>query len=582
MTQQQISDQDDLTTRLDHEARLRVAALTGGMSPASVATAYLDWAMHLAMSPGTQAKLVGSGARKTGRFLKYALRSVIDRQAPPAADSPAHDRRFSDESWQNWPFNWLSQSFLLTREWCGEATRGIDGVRPEHEALVSFMTHQGLDAMSPYNLPLLNAEVVSRTVRERGGNLKRGAGHAIGDLKRRILGEDAPPTGDFEVGKDLACTPGKVVFRNQLMELIQYTPTTDKVLREPLFFVPPWIMKYYVLDLSPRNSMVRYMVEQGHTVFMISWKNPGPEERYLDLDDYVKLGVMEGLKAVNSIVPKARVNGVGYCAGGTLLTIAAAAMAREGDQRLNSVTTFTAQTDCTEPGEIQVFLNESQLTFLREMMKRDGYMDGPAFAKSFAALNVNDLVWKPLIDRYLLGEEEKLIDLMAWNKDLTRVPYKAHYRWIKEIFVENALAEDRYRYDGKTVHLSDLRMPLCFVATTTDHVAPWKSVYKIHRLASNAELTFILTNGGHNAGIACGPVHPRREHQMSTRPPDAGYVAPEEWAEKTDKQPGSWWPSWDQWLKDRTEGEPVAPPSMGKGRKYAPLGDAPGTYVHLR
>ena len=216
------------------------------------------------------------------------------------------------------------------------------------------------------------------------------------------------------------------------------------------------------------------------------------------------------------------------------------------------------------------------------MMEKEGFMDGPKFASSFAALNVNDLVWKPLVDRYLLGEEAQLIDLMAWNKDLTRVPYKAHYRWIKEIFIENALAEDRYKLNGKTVHLSDLRMPLCFVATTTDHVAPWKSVYKIHRLAANAEVTFILTDGGHNAGIACGAKHPRRKHQIRTAKPGSGYLSPETWVEETPVEASAWWPSWDQWLKDRSGGDPVEPPGMGTPRKYKPLCDAPGTYIHLR
>ncbi len=576
-----IPQKQDMATRLDNTVRGKVASITRGMSPVSMATACVDWAMHLAMSPGKQMQLLTSGVGKLGRFGRYAAQSLVDKNAEPAAVVPAHDRRFNDEAWQQWPFNIMAQSFLLTREWISEATQDVDGVTADHQQLVSYLAHQGVDALSPFNFPLTNAQVLSRTRHEMGANLKRGMEHLISDIKGKM--NDTPPTGTeaYEIGKDLACTPGKVVFRNRLIELIQYSPTTDTVVREPMLIVPPWIMKYYILDLSPRNSMVKYLVDQGHTVFMISWKNPDESDSDLELDDYVRLGVMDSLDVIGAIVPDTRINATGYCAGGTLLTIAAAHMAGKDDQRLNSVTTFTAQTDCTEPGDIKVFINDSQLTFIREMMSKKGYMDGPCFADSFAALNVNDLVWKPLIDRYLLGEETKLIDLMAWNKDLTRVPGKVHYRWVKEIFLENALAEDRYQVDGDPIHLSDLKLPLCFVATSTDHVAPWKSVFKINRLAYNAPVTFILTNGGHNAGIACGAEHPRRKHQMATRQPGDSYIRPDLWQKQTDTTPGSWWPSWDQWLKERSRGGTM-PPSMGREGLYEPLADAPGSYVHIR
>ncbi len=570
---------DDLADRLDRRARRAVAAL-GGLSPASVATSCLDWGMHLAMSPGRQLQLAASGAGKLLKLVGYAARSLTDKDAPPAAEAPAHDRRFSDESWRKFPYNVASQAFLLTREWFGEATTSIEGVNKRSEALVRFLAHQMLDAVSPYNFPLTNPQVLERTVRERGANLAKGLRNLLQDARRKSNGGRPAGTEEFRVGETVACTKGKVIYRNRLAELIQYAPATGKVLKQPMLIVPPWIMKYYILDLSPGNSLIKYLVEQGHTVFTISWKNPDSGDCDIDLNDYLELGIMDCLKAVNAVVPGQKVNGVGYCAGGTLLAIAAAAMARDGDDRWNTISTFTAQTDCTEPGEINVFLNDSQLALIKEMMNEAGYFDGEYFTRAFSAMNANMLVWQPLIERYVLGEERKLIDLMAWNTDVTRVPAKAHYTWLKEIFLDNSLAEDRYSVGEAPVHLSDIRVPMCFVATTKDHIAPWQSVYKIHRLAPNSEVTFILTDGGHNAGIACGAEHPRREHQIDTRERGKGYEQPLRWAQRVPITAGSWWPSWHRWIKSRSTSG-ATPPSMGKVRKYPPLEDAPGTYVHL-
>ena len=572
-----------LARRLDHQLRSKLSRLTLGMSPAHVAGAGLDWAMHLAMSPGKQLKLAESGIRKTMALGKYAFSAATGRDAEPVAETPPHDRRFAYDGWQRWPYNLISQGYLLSREWWQEATRDIDGVTKDHEALVSFLAHQMIDAVSPYNLPLTNPEVIDSTRSEAGGNLQRGLRLLAQDVKSSIQPERKPDTGGFEVGEDLAASPGKVIYRNRLIELIQYAPKTKrgKVLAEPLLFVPPWIMKFYILDLSPAKSMVRYLVEQGHTVFMISWKNPDEGDAGLGLNDYLKLGFMEALDVVGAVVPEQKVNAVGYCAGGTLLSIAAAVMARDGDDRLNTVSTFTAQTDCSEPGEIKMFLSDAQLSMLKDTMSRDGYLDGPYMAAAFNALNANALVWQPLVERYMLGKEPKLIDLMAWNRDVTRVPYQLHYDWLQKVYLENALAEDHYAVDGRNIHLSDIRTPMFFVGTTTDHVAPWKSVYKIHRLAPYAELTFCLTNGGHNAGIACGPVHPRRKHQVATREPGEGYVHPDLWRSRTATTEGAWWPTWNKWLFENS-GAKVSARTIGAADEgYAPICDAPGTYVHL-
>jgi polyhydroxyalkanoate synthase len=258
----------------------------------------------------------------------------------------------------------------------------------------------------------------------------------------------------------------------------------------------------------------------------------------------------------------------------------AATMARDGDQRLNTATTFTAQTDCTEPGEIKIFLSEAELGLLKPLMDKDGFLDKHYFTKAFSSLNVNSLIWRPVVERYLLGQDRNLIDLMAWNTDTTRVPARLHYEWLYQLFLKNELADDHYQVDGKNIHLSDIRIPMHFVATTTDHVAPWKSVYKIHRLAPNCELSFTLTTGGHNAGIIPGPDHPRRSYQVTTRPAGEAYIAPDRWALETPSQPGSWWRSWDAWLKSHARGELRNPPGMGApARGCDIIEDAPGTYV---
>ena len=569
--------------RLDHQLRSALSRVTLGMSPAHVAGAGLDWAIHLAMSPGKQLQLAQSGLRKTFALGKYAFAAATGSGDEPVAESPPHDRRFSYEGWQRMPFNVLSQGYLLTREWWQEATTEIDGVTKDHEALVSFLAHQFIDAVSPYNLPLTNPEVIDSTRTETGANLQRGLRYLAKDVKATIVPDRNPDTGGYEVGKDLGASPGKVIYRNRLIELIQYAPKSKrgKVLAEPLLFVPPWIMKFYILDLSPAKSMVRYLVEQGHTVFMISWKNPDAGDADLGLNDYLRLGFMDALDVVSAVVPDRKVNAVGYCAGGTLLSIAAATMARDDDDRLNTVSTFTAQTDCKEPGEIKMFLSDAQLGMLKDTMARDGYLDGPYMAAAFNALSANALIWQPAVERYLLGKEQKLIDLMAWNRDVTRVPFRLHHDWLRRVYLDNALAEDNYQVDGRNIHLSDIKVPMFFVGTTTDHVAPWKSVYKIHRLAPNAELTFCLTNGGHNAGIACGPVHPRRRHQLATRMPGEGYVHPDLWRSRTPTTEGAWWPSWNEWVVERS-GTKVSARGMGAPKAgFKPICDAPGTYVHL-
>ncbi|HEU5478821.1 MAG TPA: alpha/beta fold hydrolase, partial [Candidatus Tumulicola sp.] len=381
------------------------------------------------------------------------------------------------------------------------------------------------------------------------------------DWERDISGKKPVGAEKFVVGRDVAVTPGKVIYRNRLIELIQYAPATGKVRPEPVLVVPAWIMKYYILDLSPRSSLVKYLVDQGFTVFMISWKNPGPDDRDLAFDDYRALGVMAALDAVSTIVPQRAVHGVGYCLGGTLLAIAAAAMARDDDNRLATLTFFAAQFDFTEAGELTLFINESQIAFLEDTMWEQGFLDAREMAGAFALLRSNDLVWSRMVRAYLIGERAPMTDLMAWNADATRMPYRMHTEYLRDLFLGNDLAEGRFEAGGRPVALTDIRAPVFAVATQTDHVAPWRSVYKTHLLL-DTEVTFLLTSGGHNAGVVSEPGHPGRVYRIATRPAEGRYVDPDHWVETARPGEGSWWPAWVAWLSSHS-GSPATPPALG-------------------
>ena len=413
---------------------------------------------------------------------------------------------------------------------------------------------------------------------QKGKNFVRGIKSFCDDQERTLLGRKPVGAESFPVGKTVALTAGKVIYRNRLIELIQYAPTTDTVEAEPVLIVPAWIMKYYILDLSPQNSLVKYLVEHGHTVFIISWKNPGPEDRDLGLEDYRTLGVMEALDAVTSIVPNRKVHAVGYCIGGTLLTIAAAAMARDDDERLASVTLFAAETDFTEPGELALFIDETEVTFLEDLMWNQGFLSTTQMAGAFQLLRSNDLIWSRMVREYLLGEREEMNDLMAWNADGTRLPYRMHSEYLRQLFLHNDLADGRYQAGGRPIALADIQVPIFVVSTVKDHVAPWRSVYKIQLLA-DTEVTFVLTTGGHNAGIVSEPGHPNRSYQIASHREGDRHPDPDTWQAATSHIEGSWWSAWQAWLAQHSTGR-VAPPKLGTPEKgYFPLVDAPGTYV---
>lgn len=563
------------TDRVMHAQQSR---FTMGLSPASLLLAYADWFLHLANSPGKLGELQRNTQMKGAQFLLHLMRSAGQSGAEPFIAPLPEDRRFAAPEWKEPPFNLLVQSFLLTEQWWHYATAGVRGVSKRHEAVMGFTTRQMLDMFAPSNIPWLNPEVIRATVEQGGQNLVRGMNFLADDIERNLNGKRPTATADFRVGRDVAVTPGKVIYRNDLMELIQYAPATGTVHPEPVLIVPAWIMKYYILDLSPENSLVRYLVEQGHTVFCISWKNPGPDDRDMGMDDYRRLGAMAALDAISAVCPGQKVHTAGYCLGGTILSIAAAAMARDGDDRLASVTLMAAQIDFEDAGEIMLFIDESQVVYLEDMMWDQGVLDTAQMAGAFQILRSNDLIWSRVVRQYLLGESTSMNDLMAWNSDATRMPYRMHSEYLRKLFLENELAKGRYHVDGSPVAMSDIRAPLFAVGTVKDHVAPWKSVYKAHIL-TDTDVTFVLTAGGHNAGIVSEPGHKGRRYQAASRAASDKYIDPDTWARTVPVKDGSWWEEWQAWLAARSSAK-AEPPPMGNARAgIAPIMDAPGQYV---
>ncbi len=573
----------DPTAEWTRQYLAALAQVTGGLSPAPFGGAWAEWWTQLAQTPAKQAELAQSAFEKTLQVWGFAAQAADGKPHAPIASNPAEAQRFKAEAWGRWPFNVLAQSYLTTQEWWSQAAEDVPGLDPQKAELARFSIKQAMEAASPQNFLLTNPELLDQTAEECGANLQRGLEHWLEDVRRTVDPENTGEAGAYKVGEQVAVSPGKVVFRNSLIELIQYSPTTPDVHAEPILIVPAWIMKFYILDLSPANSLVRYLVEKGHTVFMISWKNPDAADRELAMDAYVKLGVQDALDVVSAVCPARKVHTVGYCIGGTLLSITAARLARQGDDRIGSMTLLAAQTDFSEPGELSLFINPDQLAMLEAKMAKSGTLDSRSMSGAFALLRSRDLIWNPVISNYLQGQRAKSNDLMSWNADGTRMAHRMHTDYLYQLYLNNDLASGRYSSGGEIVDLGAIQTPMFVVGTETDHVAPWKSVYKVRSLTNSTDYSFLLTSGGHNAGIISGPVHPKRTHRLYRFGADETGLSPEDYLARTEKKPGSWWPVWEQWLVTHSTPERVAPPAMGAPADgFGVVSDAPGTYVLQR
>lgn len=570
------SDAGQAPVESDDPARVlrqTLAQMTLGTSPVATIGMFQDWALHFATAPDKHLELAQKAQKGWMDWCEYVAKGCpAERDAWPIAPQPG-DRRFRHESWSKAPFAAWAQAFLLVEDFYDAMTSDIPGLDDAHDKSMTFAMRQLLDAVAPSNFFMTNPEAIERALDTKGQSLLAGAAKAAEDAKAAVNGGSSTPTK--VVGRDVAVTPGKVVFRTHLMELIQYSPQTETVHPEPVLIVPAWIMKYYILDLSPENSMIRYLTEQGFTVFAISWRNPGKEDADLGMIDYLDQGPMAALDHICAQTGATSVHSAGYCLGGTLLAMAAAAMARDGDTRLSSMTLLAAQTDFSEAGELMLFINESQVSFLEDLMQAQGYLDASQMMSAFQLLRSNDLIWSQMVRKYLLGEADvEMNDLMSWNADSTRMPARMHSEYLRNMFLDNDLAAGRYSVDGHAISLRDIRLPVFCVGTETDHIAPWKSVFKIHNLG-HADVTFALTNGGHNAGVISEPGHKRRHFRIHTTRDQDKALTPEDWFEAADLKEGSWWPAWTAWLAEQS-GPKTTPPKM-----TGALEDAPGSYVKM-
>jgi len=568
-----------MTELLDDLIMTSIAARTGGASALAFAVAAYDWAAHLALAPGAQMDIA---------------RDVLTRGAEAARAAIVNgDDAGGGETSLPGPYaaalKALADVFDAYGAWIDAAFDRPPGVSAKHGDMVRFAAKNAAEPFRPENYLLTNVEALQRTAQENGANLARGWMNFWSDMA--ALG--APETARrrdasvFRVGETIAASEGKVVFRNRLIELIQYAPSTETARNEPILITPAWIMKYYILDLQPHNSMIRHLVDQGYTVFCNSWRNPQTEEAGLGLDDYRKLGVLAALEAIEAVLPGRRVHAVGYCLGGTLLSITAADLGRDGSDRLASLTLLAAQTDFRDAGELALFVDEDQLGWLEASMDAKGYLGAEQMAGAFTMLRSRDLMYRRCQRAYLFGETEKDFDLMVWNADATRMPKKMHAEYLRRLFLNNDFTQGRLAVDGEPVAISDIRAPIFALGAEDDHVAPWRSVFKIH-LFADSEVTFALTNGGHNAGVVSQPGRPRRRHRVLTKQDCDAYVGPDAWLERAERRDGSWWTTWFEWLATKSSGETpaVAPKRADLDgnllRKGARLPHAPGEYVMQR
>ncbi|WP_101049010.1 PHA/PHB synthase family protein [Macromonas nakdongensis] len=578
---------------LDSQAFAQMAHWSSGISPISLALAWTDWVLHLAHSPGSQARLWRRAVEQGLGWAQDATRSAWAGAQPAESAEPAaglqDDPRFASPLWQQWPWRGLATANKAWESWWQDAS-GLRGMQAHSREQMRFYGRQVLDLWSPGNWLWTNPQALDAAWRSGGQTLVKGWGYALQDLQAPSAQPPAPADAgaDLVPGQGVAVTPGQVVMRNNLVELIQYRPTTAQVHAEPLLIIPSCIMKYYILDLSPHNSMVRWLVDQGHTVYIVSWRNPDEDDALLTMDDYVQEGVLAALAHVHQ-ASQAPVHLMGYCLGGTFAAIAAAALGG-GDAHLlpgadetalaplASLSLLAAETDFSDPGEMGILIDEAQVRLLEDMMAAKGFLTGRQMAASFQFLHARELVWSSRTRRWLLGEEEVPNDLMCWNTDVTRLPAVMHSQYLRTCFLNNDLAEGRFLFAGRPIALCDIRCPVFAVGTLKDHVAPWKSVYKIHRLVS-AEVTFVLTSGGHNAGIVSEPGHPGRHYQQLRTGTDMPWRTPEEWQAQAPHHDGSWWPAWSAWLVEQGPGAPVAARAPARA---ASLGEAPGSYVKVR
>ena len=506
-------------------------------------------------------------------------RRLLGEDVPPVAAPSRSDKRFRDPDWQeNIVFDLMKQSYLLTSKWLTDRIRSAEDVDQHTREKADFYVRQMANAVSPSNFLFTNPEILRTTLATNGENLVSGMEHLLEDIERGHghLQIQQTDMSAFRLGENIATTPGKVVYQNDLMQLIQYEPTTEKVHKRPLVIFPPWINKYYILDLTPDKSLVKWCLDKGYTVFVASWVNPDARLALKTFEDYMFEGVYAALDAVEKATGEKEVNAVGYCIGGTLLASSLAHMAARKDTRIKSATFLVTQVDFTEAGELKVFIDEEQIADIeRQMHEKGGYLKGSTMATTFNMLRSNDLIWNYVVNNYLLGREPMPFDILFWNSDATRLPSAMHVFYLRECYLENKLAEGRMELGGEELHLDKVKVPVYLQSSREDHISPYNSVYKATKLFGGP-VRFICAGSGHIAGVINPPSSGKYNHWTNDALPDT----PDEWFAGATDHKGSWWPDWEAWLAEKS-GPMVAARKPGAG-KLKVLEDAPGSYVLVK
>jgi poly[(R)-3-hydroxyalkanoate] polymerase subunit PhaC len=574
-----MADIAERSQRIVSEWLKRQASEEHAPDPLNIGSAFMEMTTRLMANP---ARLVAAGLGFWQDYMtlwQNTARRVMGMEAEPVIDSPSSDRRFKDDAWrENEIFDFIRQSYLLSARYVQDVVRQVDGLDPKTAQKVDFYARQFVDAMSPSNFLLTNPEVLRKTAETGGENLLKGLNNLLTDLEQgkgklhiKMTDMDA-----FKVGENIGVSPGKVVYQNDLMQLVQYAPATETVLKRPLLIAPPWINKFYILDLRPRNSFVRWAVSQGHTVFMISWVNPDEHLAEKGFEDYMTEGYLAALDAIEQATGEREVNAIGYCLGGTLLASTLAYMAAKKDNRIKSATFFVTMTDFAEAGELGVFIDEEQLRALEDKMNKRGYLEGSEMATTFNMLRANDLIWSFVVNNYLMGNDPFPFDLLYWNADSTRMPARMHSFYLRKMYQENLLKDPNgLSLAGVPIDLRKIKTPAYFLSTREDHIAPWKSTYRGTQLLSGPK-RFVLAASGHIAGVVNPPEGGKYSHWINTElPPD-----PEAWFKGATEIAGSWWPDWHRWVT--ALGKEQVPARVPGEGKLAVIEDAPGAYVQVR
>jgi len=549
------------------------------LDPLNVAGAFLEMTAKLMANPSALVQAQITLWQDYITLWQHTARRMMGGETEPVIESDPKDKRFADAAWkQNEIFDFIKQSYLLSARYINDVVTHVDGLPPKTAQKIDFYSRQFVNALSPSNFVLTNPEVLRKTRESGGENLIKGLNNLLSDLENgrgnlriKMTDQDA-----FKVGGNIAVSEGQVMFQNELIQLIQYAPTTEKVFTRPLVIFPPWINKFYILDLRPKNSLVRYLVNQGHTVFMVSWVNPDETLADKNFDDYMVDGVFAALAAIKQATGEDDVNAIGYCIGGTLLSATLGYMAARGDERIKTATFLVTLTDFTDAGELGVFIDEEQLSALEEKMHRQGYLEGSDMASSFNMLRANDLIWSFVVNNYLLGNEPFPFDLLYWNSDATRMPTRMHSFYLRNMYQKNLLAQpDGIEMKGVPIDLRRITIPKYFLSCREDHIAPWKSTYKGAK-NFGGQTRFVLAASGHIAGVVNPPEGGKYNHFVNDKLPGE----PDDWFATATEVAGSWWPDWHRWVTSFDKSQvPARVPGTGK---LKPIEPAPGTYVTVK